>query len=69
MRTTTAFATSPVLLHRGVGRALLDMHGDNIADVSVRRLLAHALNESGLAGAGVIGDFENGSRWIMAGLL
>src|SRR5207247_1714196 len=50
------------LLHGGIGGALLDVHGDDVADVRVGRLLAHALNESGFAGAGVIGDVENGAQ-------
>src|SRR6187549_656749 len=35
------------LLHRSVGRALFDVHRDDVANMSVWRLLAHALDESG----------------------
>jgi hypothetical protein len=65
VRTTTAFATL-ALLHRGVGGALLDVHGDDVADVGVGGLLAHGLDESGFAGARCVGDFENGTELIMA---
>eukprot|EP00456_Euglypha_rotunda_P044729 TRINITY_DN3532_c1_g1_i10.p1 TRINITY_DN3532_c1_g1~~TRINITY_DN3532_c1_g1_i10.p1 ORF type:complete len:328 (+),score=34.73 TRINITY_DN3532_c1_g1_i10:131-1114(+) len=50
------------LFHRGVRGALLDVHGDDVTDMGVRGLLAHRLDESGPAGAGVIGDLENGTE-------
>src|ERR1043165_3887305 len=50
------------LLHGSIGRAFLDVHGDDVAHVGVRRLLAHALDEGGFAGAGVVGDVENGAQ-------
>src|SRR5687767_5168422 len=50
------------LLHSGVTGAFLDVHSDDITHMGVKRLLAHALNESGFAGTGVIGDLENGAQ-------
>src|SRR5687767_2512835 len=43
------------LFDGGIAGALLDVHGDNVADVGGRGPLTHALDESGFASAGIVG--------------
>src|ERR1035437_7432495 len=50
------------LLHGGLGGALLDVHGDDVAHAGRVGDLAHAGDHGGFAGTGVVGDFENGTQ-------
>ena len=49
-------------LHRRFGGALLDVHSDDIAHASGVGDLAFTADHCGTAGAGVVGDFEDGAQ-------
>ncbi len=49
-------------LHGGVGRALLDVDGDDVADTSSVSDLTFFADHGSPAGSRVVGDFENGTQ-------
>ena len=49
-------------LNGGVGAALFDVNGDDIADVGVARRVAALADHGRAARAGVVGNIENGTH-------